>query len=264
MDWPHIAEAVSDTLELALAIRLLTLGLHRIYRIFCAFLIFDVLTSSLALWVQLEQPKALNYKVIWMIFTPLDWVFYLTLVYALLSALLAKFPGILGFSKRVLHISLLVGAVIGVFTARPEFLAYERMRHVQAFDRIVSAAMVTDRVVSMMALLALAASIIFILWFPVQMPRNLAVFCIGLVVFFAAQTSMRIVYSLGPHVDIDLFNLVISLVFSACLLYWLIFINKAGEQVPTRIGHSWNAAEQQRLLAQLEAMNATLLRAARR
>jgi hypothetical protein len=264
MDWPHIAEAVSDVFELVLAIRLLRLGLHHLYRFFCIFLFFDVLTSGLALWIQLQQPRGWDYRVVWLTLTPLDWVLYIALVYVLLSALLAKFPGILSFSRKVLHFSFLTGAVIGLLTARPEFLSYERMRHVQALDRILAAVAVADRVVSMTAFLALAATLIFILWFPVQMPRNLAVFCVGLVVFFAARTSMWIVYSFGPHINIDPFNTVVLFVLSACLLYWLIFINKAGEQVPTRIGHSWNAAEQQRLLAQLEAMNATLLRAARR
>ncbi len=264
MDWPHIAEAVSDSFELLLAIRLLRLGLHRVYSFFCIFLIFDVLTSGLALWIQLQQPKGWDYRVVWLILTPIDWVLYIALVYVLLSALLAKFPGILNFSRKVLHFSFLTSAVIGLLTARPEFLSYERMRHVQSLDRILAAVAVADRVVSMTAFLALTATLIFILWFPVQMPRNLAVFCVGLVVFFAARTSMWIVYSFGPHINIDPFNTVVLFVLSGCLLYWLIFINKVGEQVPTRIGHSWNAAEQQRLLAQLEAMNATLLRAARR
>ena len=264
MDWPHIAEAVSDFLELLLAIRVWGLGLHRVYRVFCIFLVFDVLTSSLALWVQLQQPKGWDYRVVWLILTPIDWVLYIALVYVLLSALLAKFPGVLSFSRKVLHFSFLTGAVIGIVTARPEFLSYERTRHVQALARILAAVAIADRVVSMTAFLALTATLIFILWFPVQMPRNLAVFCVGLVVFFAARTGMWIIYSWGPHINSAFVNTVVLFVLSGCLLYWLIVINKAGEQVPTRIGHSWNAAEQQRLLAQLEAMNATLLRAARR
>ncbi|SRR5579875_205741 len=264
MDWPQIAEAVSDGLEVAIIVRLLSLGLHRVYRVFCIFLVFEVLMSGLAFWIQLTHPAGWNYKVVWLIFDPISCVLYVALVYALLSALLAKFPGILNFSRKILHVSFIAAAIIGAFTARPEFVAYERLRQVQALDRIVSASLVADRIFSMMALLVLAATLIFILWFPVQMPRNLAVFCVGLVVFFAARASMWIVYSFGPHIDIDLFNIVVDFVFSACAVYWLTYLNKDGEQVPTRIGHSWNAAEQQRLLAQLEAMNATLLRAARR
>jgi hypothetical protein len=264
MDWPHIAEVTSDVLEVALIVRLLSLHLHRVYRIFCVFLIFEVLTSCLALWIQLAHPQGWNYSVVWLVFTPIDWVLYIVLVYALLSALLSKFPGILNFSRKVLRLSFIVGGLIGILTARPEFLAYQRIRHVQALDRVVSAAMVADRIICMVALLALTATLLFVLWFPIQIPRNLAVFCVGLVTFFAAQTSMRITFSFGPHINIDVFNTVVLFVFCACLLYWFIFISKAGEQVPTRIGHSWNAAEQQRLLAQLEAMNAMLLRAARR
>lgn len=90
-------------------------------------------------------------------------------------------------------------------------------------------------------------------------------FSIGLVIYFAARTGLLIVYSFWREANANLVNVGTFVVLSACLLYWLIFINRAGEEAPARIGHSWGTeVQQQRVMAQLEAMNATLLRAARR
>ncbi|MGH9622096.1 MAG: hypothetical protein ACRD45_20625 [Bryobacteraceae bacterium] len=252
-------------LTLGLIFRLLSLRLHSAYRVFCILLLFEVVTSGIALWIHFAQPKGVSYRVIWLSFAPIGWVLYLATVYALLNALLKKFPGILRFSRRILHVSFLVAALIGVLTARPEFVAQEQMvGPAHRLAHLVEAGMVAERIFSMVAALAILATFAFILWFPVQLPRNLTVFSVGLAVYFAAQTSLLLAYSFFPGMNVNLFNASVMFTLTACLLYFLIFINKAGEEAPVRIGHSWNAAEQQRLIGQLEAMNAALLRSARR
>lgn len=264
MDWPHLAEAVSDCIALVLALRLLALKLHTVYRVFCLFLIFEVAASGVALWIQLANPHAVDYRIVWLGFAPVGWILYVALIYTLLKALLEKFPGILNFSRKVLHFSFAAAAVIGVATAYPEFLAQERtVGPVQTLGRLVEAGMVGERIFSMVVALALIATLAFILWFPVRMPRNLAVFSVGFIVYFVAKTSLLLVYSFWPGLDLAVLNAATLLTISFCLLYFLIFINKAGEEIPARLGHAWNAAEQQRLIAQLEAMNAALLRAGR-
>jgi hypothetical protein len=264
MDWPHIAEVVSDALAVAVVYHLLRLRLHRVYKLFCIFLAYELIPSALAFWIYFAHPRGVEYRVVWLLFEPLGLVLSLAMVYIVVSALLATLPGVRKFARGLLNVTFLAAVILGAVTARPEFLS---VAHRGLRDRIASlvvGATVADRVISSVALLILAAALLFILWFPVEMPRNLSVFSIGFLVYFGARTSLLIAYSFGAHVNFDLLNILVLLVFSACLLYWLIFINKAGEEAPARMGHSWNAVEQQRLIAQLEAMNATLLRAARR
>ncbi|MGH9439742.1 MAG: hypothetical protein ACRD22_18145, partial [Terriglobia bacterium] len=254
MDWSHIAEIASDVLTLGLIFRLLSLRLHSVYRVFCLLLLFEVATSGIALWIHFARPPWVNYRIVWLSFTPIGWILYVATVYALLNALLKKFPGILRFSRKVLHVSFLVAALIGALTARPQFLAQEQMvRPIDRLAHLVEAGFIGERIFSMVAALAILATLAFILWFPVQLPRNLTVFSVGLAVYFAARTSLMLAYSFFPGVDLSAVNISVMFLLTACLLYFLIFINKAGEEAPVRIGHSWNAAEQQRLIGQLEA-----------
>ncbi|MBV9612562.1 MAG: hypothetical protein JO091_08820 [Acidobacteriaceae bacterium] len=53
-------------------------------------------------------------------------------------------------------------------------------------------------------------------------------------------------------------------IMTASYVYWVLFITPQGETVPVRLGHRWDRKEQDRLIGQLEAMNASLLRAGAR
>ena len=56
----------------------------------------------------------------------------------------------------------------------------------------------------------------------------------------------------------------IAFILAACYAYWTIFITREGEVSRVRIGHGWDLRQQERLIGQLEAMNASLVRAGRR
>jgi len=49
----------------------------------------------------------------------------------------------------------------------------------------------------------------------------------------------------------------------ACLMFWLFCLNRRGEIRRVVVGHQWNPGDEQRLLAQLDAINASLLRSVR-
>lgn len=265
MDWWQILEIASDCIAIALVLRLLSLRLHTVYRVFCLLLIVEVALSLIALWIYFAHPSGVNYGVVWLSFLPIGWILYLASAYTLLSALLTHLPGILRFSRRVLHVSFLIAALIGVATARPEFLAHEQtVGTTSLLSSMIAAGLVGERIFAMVAALVLIATLAFILWFPVQMPRNLAIFSVGFIVYFAVRTTLLVVYSFWPGLNLNILNAGLLSDGTVCLLFLLVFTNQAGEEAPARMGHSWNAAEQQRLIGQLEAMNAALLRAARR
>ncbi len=125
-------------------------------------------------------------------------------------------------------------------------------------------AFILDRVISSTALLALLCVLCFLLWFPVEISRNLAVFTAGFVVYFAAKTSLLLGRSFWSHDINRIVSIATGIIVTICLAYWGIFISAAGERVRTRLGHLWRPEEQERLMGQLEAINASLLRASRR
>jgi hypothetical protein len=128
-----------------------------------------------------------------------------------------------------------------------------------SIERAVAVGLVLDRVIATIALIVLLAMLLFVLWFPVKMPRNLALFSIGYVIYFAAETGLVLMGTMSHFSLVNVASTFMSFTVVGCLLYWTIFIRKSGEKVPIRVGHKWRPDEQHRLIEKLEAMNAALL-----
>lgn len=263
MTFRLFAQLISDALAIALVVRLLRLRLHRVYAVFCAFVLFD-LFSSVAVVTNKFFPYPRDYRILWMGLRAVSWVISLWMVYALVDAMLANLPGVLRLSRRVLAGVFIAAVIIALLTAPPEYSASALSASANPMARAVGATLVIERAVFMAALSVLLAMLVFILWFPVQMPRNLALFSAGFIVFFATHAGLPLWHTFWPRLDILTFTSIEALLLAACYLYWLLFITRAGELKPVRIGHSWGPAEQRRMIGQLEAMNDALLRAARR
>ncbi|HTU47369.1 MAG TPA: hypothetical protein VMF91_20065 [Bryobacteraceae bacterium] len=259
-----IAQYISDGLEVALVIRLLLMRLHSVYRVFCAFLLFDVFSSAVFFITTHTRYLHLDYRWAWMTLRPVAWVLALWMVYALVNAILANLPGILRLSHKILNVVFVGALALALITAEPEYSASQLSASAISGNRAMAAVFVMERVIFMAALLILLAMLAFILWFPVQMPRNLAFFSAGFVIFFASTTALFLAHTYAPNVDVRVISQLVIAFHSACLAYWLIVLNKAGETKPVRMGHSWGPAEQKRLVGQLESMNAALLRTSRR
>ncbi len=268
MNWTRVAEVASDILTVVVIVRFLSLHLHHVYRIVCAFLAFDLLSSFVGhIEVFLHNPQ-LDYRITWIILSVVGWVLSLWMVYGLLQAILETLPGILRLSKKLLNVTFVSVIVVSLLTSRvdTEFSGPNGFLSglVDPVGRAVRIAFDLERIVSTVALLVLLFILGFVLWFPVRMPRNLVILSIGLVVYFAANTALMLTRGLWSEQTLALVSNVITFILSACYACWAIAITREGEATPVRIGHSWDTGQQQRLVGQLEAMNASLLRSARR
>jgi hypothetical protein len=264
MSWVRIAQDVNAALALILSVRLLILRLHRVYRIFSLLLLSELgasLVASLKAWMPELLP---DYRIIWIVAQCVVWICTLWTVYALLDAVLAKLPGVLGFSKKLLNGAFVLAGILGLLTIRPEYSASGAAGFVDPIARVVGIGIVFDRVICTVALLVLVSILGFLLWFPVEVSRNLIVFSTGFLVYFAAKTGLLLTRSIWPHESLDLISNLIMFISGACFAYWAIFITPEAETVPVTIGHGWHRYEQERLIGQLEAINVALLRAATR
>jgi hypothetical protein len=128
----------------------------------------------------------------------------------------------------------------------------------------VTRAIIVERACVTTSLVLLAVTLAFLLWFPVQVSRNIAAVCAGLLAYFAAETAMlllRGVWSVGSSLSV---SMGLVSVHTVCLLFWLRFLNTRGEFRKVTPGHSWHRKDQERLVGQLEAINAALIRSGRR
>jgi hypothetical protein len=211
-------------------------------------------------------PLHFDYRIAWLGERAVVWLFTLLTVYALLDAILAHLPGILKLSRKVLNYSFVAAIAIGLLTALPEYRAtIVTQTVISRFAHVIAAALVLDRVIACVALITVFCILLFLLWFPVELSRNLAIFTGGFVVYFALDAGLMLIGTLGSPDLIRVTNMASAVLSSAVFAYWAIFISKAGENVPTKLTVTgWQRREEDLLISQLEAMNASLLRAVRR
>src|SRR3982751_6777175 len=192
MNWEHIIQCLSLALGILLIIRLFSIKLHIAYRLFCIFLIADL--SGSVLWVLYQVFGLISgrfYLFTWLILRPVGWLFTIAMVYSLLEKILVHLPGLLRLSKQVLYVAFFLAFVIGLVSARyevsaPGFIPFRGKPFAQSW----MTELVLNRVIDSTVLLSLIAILIFLRWFPVTIPRNLAVFSIGFTVYFAALTVL--------------------------------------------------------------------------
>ena len=260
----EIPQLISDGLACLLVCRLVLLRLHSVYRVFCYFLIFDLISSGVA-FVELGLLNAdFAYRVTWIAMRIVAWILSLWMVYALLDAVLVNFRGILRFSRMLLNATFVLALLVALFTAKPEYIEGGLAASVHPIGRALGLTLVLERVISSAALLALLAILGFILWFPVPLPRNLAVFSIGFITYFAIITGLLLCESFVSHTISQTIGNTNTILLSLCYAYMALSITKEGEVRTVSLGHSWSIGDQRRLLCQLEDMNAALLRAAAR
>jgi hypothetical protein len=130
-------------------------------------------------------------------------------------------------------------------------------------DPLVHLFLAIEGAVDFMVLSFLVVAVLFLLWFPVKMHRNVAV-CMGGFVFYWFQrwTGLGLV-NLYPARSI-LVGTVMSVLSLGCLILWTLALRPEGEIATTVTGHRWNPAETEHLLGQLGAINVRLERMGRR
>ena len=238
--------------------RLFWLRLHGVYRVFALFLMVEIPTLILSeagsRWAGRWFP--IDYRIWWSVTRIPYWILYVWMVYALLQAVMHEYPGLHKLSARVLNGSVAVAAVVGGLTAARSLYLLKSNGDVR--DLLATGGAALERTASVACLILLLGVLGFLLWFPVEVPRNLVIFSITYVAFFAANVVSYSFYSRSRLVDW-------SVLIVSCLCYssFLLFLTEAGEHAPARIGHSWKPADQERLLEKLGALNAAVLGAGR-
>lgn len=248
-----------------LVFRLSSQRLFGLYKVFAFFILFDLSTSVLsasANWRELYFRYGVDYRVVWLAERPIAWLLYIWVVYAILQKVMRQHPGIFRTSRKILYGSFIGAVLIALISARLE-LAVSDSRVVSLLGFAVERAFVIERAFLTVSLLLLAITLAFLLWFPVEVSRNAALLCCGLLVYLGVATALfllMVVWGLGSSKTL---SVGLALVDTCVLLMWVLFLNSRGERRKVRPGHSWKAEDQEKLLDRLEALNAALVKSAR-
>src|SRR5579875_999007 len=104
----EIPQLISDGLACLLICRLVLLRLHAVYRVFCCFVVFDLISSGVAFVELAAFNSEPAYRITWTGLRVVAWMLSRWMVDALLDAVLANLPGILKFSRKLLNVTFLL------------------------------------------------------------------------------------------------------------------------------------------------------------
>jgi len=235
--------------------RLYSAGLQRIYRFFFASLVFALLRSFALLPF---GPRKLAYYRIWVGTEPILWLAYVLVVFELYSLVLKRYRGIYSLGRMFFFAAVAASTVISALTLLPTMAGALAKNHLLYYYALIERGLFTSLAVFLLLLL------ILVTWFPVPLSRNLLIHCSLYSVYFFVYNVIDLFWHLGGAGVAYWTNMAKVAVALACYFCWAFFLSRSGEDrtAPLHLGRS--PIEEKRLLGQLEGLNATLLRTARK
>ena len=235
------------------ALRLYQLDLNRVYRFFFIYLVITTARSLLLLPFNVREN---TYGLIYLATLPILWVFYILIVLELYSLVLQNYAGIYSLGRWTLYGALFFSVAVSVLTLIPSWG--------NETSRLLFWCTTVERGVDFSLVIFLLLILIFLTRYPVALNRNIIVHCVVYTVFFLGTSMTILVRNVVGHELMRELNNVLQVISAGCYLVWIFFLTRAGESRITMLRHNWSPDDEQRLIEQLNNINNTLLRAARK
>ena len=228
--------------------------LHR-YRYFAIYLAVMAVRGIVLLIVPKDTTL---YGWVFILSAPIVWVCYILVITELYSLVLAEYKGIATFGRYTLAVALGLAVLLAGST-----LVFDLSSQAEKFP-ILLAVFATERwVISSLVILLIIITAV-LLWFPMPLSRNVVVHSLVYFLYFLSKALALFFRNIVGPTAIDLMNTVVMCTAAACLMIWLVFLNREGERRVVKNRIQWNLDAQERLLSQLDSINASLLRSARK
>jgi len=236
------------------AVRLFHNGLYRRYRVFFAYVIFRVPNG---IWPFFLDTRSAQYLHFWIFTEAVLWVFYILLGLELYRLVLEKYKGIYTLGRGFLYVGVIVAVSVAVATLIPKINPQTPQRSL-----ILPYFFAVERGIDLSLMIFIVLLLGFLAVFHVPLSRNVRIHAAVYSVYFLSNTVVFLLRSLfGLHLG-DQVNMVLMATSSACIVAWLFLLNPEGESLlPPR--PSASPLEEERILVHLDALNRTLMRAAR-
>jgi hypothetical protein len=235
---------------LTLCVRMWASGLHRVYANFFRFLVLELLQGLIPWFVPLESHL---YRDLFVLSDGLIVAFDALVVLELYSVILGGLQGIANVARRYIKITLVLAIFISLLPLSIEKTPNTATGYLFIFERPVLS--------SLIVFVLLICG--FLVYYPVPLGRNVIVYLAGYAVYFTMMATTAFFQNMGYFWNREKSNLDMG-VAVACQVFWLLALSRQGESKRVVVGHQWKPGDEQRLLAQLEAINASLLRSGRK
>ena len=246
-------------------LKLLNSGLFRRYRIFFLYFIFRVfyiigflIITHLHGLPGGDGTQSNLYFYVYFFTQPIQLLAYILVVVELYGLVLEKYRGLYTLGRWAMYGAILISGTISILTLLPKLRASmsepsRRLWYEYAAERGVD--------------LALVLFILLIVWFlskyPVPLSRNVVVHTAIYSIFFLSDTLVLLLRSLFGYKGGPAFNLVFAAISSVCSMAWAFLLTADGEKVRAHLPRI-NPESEERILKQLDLLNATLLKVSRK
>ena len=232
--------------------RLIRSGLYKKYQYFSLLIAFE----SIRLPVMAALPNRSDvYAHAYFATSPIVWTLFVLVILELFQLVLRNHAGVASLGRKAMTCALAISAAIAGSTLMID------LQHTAAESAVLFNFMLLERLVMTSLLLLLLCILAFLAHFPVPLSRNIRVHVSIFAAYFAVRTVLLFLRLWFGLEIVTAFNVVAAIVAIGCLLAWTKLLTADGEALPAPRRASESDA---RLLAQLESINDTLLRSARK
>lgn len=237
---------------LTLCVKLWRNGLYKIYVFFYCYLVLE-LGQSLVLPF-LVPFNSLLYRDVYVASQSLIACSYAFVILELYSIILRDLEGIANVAKRYIKLTLGFAICLSLLPLTIEKTPTKPTDYLFLFERPLMSSL-------FLFIMLLGA---FLAYYPIPIGRNVTIYLTGYAVYFMGEAvSILFFNNLGHNSNRWLSGIMMSLSVG-CQMFWVFGLNRKGEQKVVVTGYHWSPAQEQQLLAQLEAINASLLRSGKK
>ena len=207
-----------------LCLRIWWTGLYRIYVCFFGYLLVALLETGTLTFVPLRSTLYFN---LWMASEGLIVCFYALIVLEVYSNILSGLPGIASVSRRYIQIALALAILASLLLVGLERTPATVLQYFLACYRTIISSL----------LLFVLSSLVFLVYYPVPLNRNVVIYSIGFAIYLLSKVAALFV----DVIRFPRWNREINAAFvgasTACLLLWLFTLNRSGETRTVVVGH---------------------------
>jgi hypothetical protein len=229
-----------------LCLRMWLAALHRIYVCFFSYLLLELLQTLIPILVPLGS---VLYQYMYLASQAIIVAFSVLVVLELYSKVLRDLPGMAGTARRYIEATLSVAILIAFLLLRLGKTVANHIGYVISFERTVMASLVV------FVLLVSA----FLVYYPIPLGKNVVAYSVGYAVWFLTKATTTLLVTLDRSWVRPLGSIAMA-ISVLCLTFWIFALSREGDAKRIVVGHQWNPEDDQRLLAQLDAINASLQR----
>ena len=215
--------AASVLVAVLTAIKLLKTGLYRKYPAFFASLLVPI-PGFIA--VAFLSAGSHAYFFIWAATQPVEWFFYIAMVFELYRLILERHKGLYSLGQWAMYVGIAISVTVSALALIPRITP-----QTPQVSKVVPYLIAAERGVDCSLAIFLLFMMFLLSWYAVPLCRNVVVHAVIYTVFFLSSTLGQTLKSVFGLKNVDALNTGMGAMVLICLLAWLFLLTRDGEEI---------------------------------